>query len=99
MAILEAMAARLPILLTAGCNFPQAAQSGAAVQVLPEARDTERGLRQLLEMSDGERHAMGNRGRQLVEKGYSWDVVAGEMMKIYQWLSGGGSRPDVVQDA
>jgi glycosyltransferase involved in cell wall biosynthesis len=93
------MAARLPVVLTPGCNFPQAAVSGAAIQVQPEARDIERGLREILSMSDAQRHEMGQRGRMLVERDYSWDGVAEQMIQVYRWISGGGSPPSSVERA
>jgi poly(glycerol-phosphate) alpha-glucosyltransferase len=97
MAILEAMAARLPVMLTPGCNFPQAVRAGAAIEVQPDASDTQRGLRQLIDMNDTDRRAMGQRGRALVESHYSWDALASQMMQLYRWMSGGGPPPGFVQ--
>jgi glycosyltransferase involved in cell wall biosynthesis len=99
MAILEAMAARLPVLLTPGCNFPEAVHAGAAIEVQPTAADTQRGLRELLSMSDEQRRAMGERGRILVERHYTWTAVAAQMMELYRWMRGGGSPPAFVEPA
>jgi glycosyltransferase involved in cell wall biosynthesis len=99
MAILEAMAARLPVLLTPGCNFPEAMHAGAAIEVQPTAADTQRGLRELLSMSDEQRRAMGERGRILVERHYTWTAVAAQMMELYRWMRGGGSPPAFVEPA
>jgi glycosyltransferase involved in cell wall biosynthesis len=97
MAILEAMAAGLPAVITTGCNFPEASSSGAAIEVEPNAAATEKGLRMLLEMSDVQRRAMGQRGRQLVEQRYTWDAVAMQMIELYAWLAGSGAQPAFVQ--
>jgi glycosyltransferase involved in cell wall biosynthesis len=97
MAILEAMGARLPVLLTPGCNFAEAVRAGAALEVKPDALDTERGIRELLAMTNHQRGSMGERGRLLVEQRFTWDSVATQMMQLYQWMSGGGSPPDFVQ--
>lgn len=96
MAILEAMAARLPVLITPGCNFPQAVEQGAGVGVTPDAQGTEQGLRRMIQMSDQQRRDMGDRGRQLVEGNYTWDAVAGQMIQVYQWMQAGGSPPPTV---
>lgn len=96
MAVLEAMGAGLPVLLTPGCNFGEAAKAGAAVEVEPEVQGTELGLRRLLGMSDEERSEMGTRARALIETGYTWDRVAERMLAVYRWLAGGGSRPREV---
>jgi poly(glycerol-phosphate) alpha-glucosyltransferase len=82
MAVLEAMAAGLPVVLTPGCNFPQAAASGAAIEVEPETQSLQRGLRELLSMSDTQRCEMGRRARELVQRDHSWDRVATQMMQL-----------------
>ena len=59
MAVLEAMACSLPVLLTPQCNFPEAAASGAAVEVEPNVGSVESGLRRVLSLSVAERKKMG----------------------------------------
>ena len=56
MAVLEALACRLPCLITTACHFPELAGAGGAVVVEPTADDVTRGLRELLE-----RHLGGTR--------------------------------------
>jgi poly(glycerol-phosphate) alpha-glucosyltransferase len=97
MAVLEAMAARLPVVLTPGCNFPEAAAAGAALEVQPTVADTERGLRALMSMPEQSRRAMGYRGRRLVETRYTWDAVARETIEIYRWLAGVAAVPSFVE--
>jgi len=96
MAVLEAMACGLPVLITPGCNFPEVAERGAGVVVEPTAEATERGLRQLMALTDSERRAMGQRGRQLIEEKYTWDKVAKQMIQVYEWLLGGGAPPECM---
>jgi poly(glycerol-phosphate) alpha-glucosyltransferase len=97
MAILEAAAAGLPILLTRECNFPELAKANAAVEILPEASAIESGLRQILEFSDEQRKIMGERGRELVKKFYTWPVIAGQMRKVYEWLAENATMPETVK--
>jgi glycosyltransferase involved in cell wall biosynthesis len=97
MAVLEAMAARLPVLITPGCNFPEAEEAAAGLQVEPTEDDTARGLHDLLALSDAERDQMGRNGRALVEREYTWERVALQMMDLYRWLLGGGQAPEWVQ--
>jgi glycosyltransferase involved in cell wall biosynthesis len=98
MAVLEALACRLPTLLTPGCNFEEAVAAGAAVEVSPNVEGTENGLRQLLSLGDGERQAMGQRGRALIEQSYTWDRVAEQTLALYAWLCGSGPRPATVME-
>ena len=99
MAVLEAMACRLPVLLTPGCNFPEVAGNEAGILVDPTVDGTEKGLRALLSMSDAERANMGRNGRNLVERAYTWDQMALRMRDLYQWLAGGGTPPSSVEIA
>ena len=99
MAILEAMAARLPVLLTPGCNFPEAVEAGAAVSVEPNEVSTAAGVNKLLSMSDEARREMGERGRALVERDYTWDRIAGKMLETYEYILGRKPRPDWVKEA
>ncbi len=94
MAVLEAMAARLPCLITTACHFPEA--ENAAVIVEPELDAVERGLRALLERTPQERLRLGRKGRALVEAGYTWDRQAQKLASVYQWLAGGGPIPECV---
>lgn len=97
MAILEAMACRLPCLITTACHFPEAAAAGAAITVEPRQDDVTRGLRELLERDPSERADLGRSGRRLVETDYTWDRQAHRLASIYDWLAGGGPAPDCVE--
>ena len=99
MAIIEALACRLPVLLTPGCNFPEAVTAGAAISVNPTIDGCEHGLDQLLSQSPEQLRGMGTRARQLIESRYQWDVVAQETLKLYHWLISGGPSPEFVQTA
>jgi len=98
LALLEAMGARLPVLDTPGCNFPEAAQAGGAIETPATEEGSLEGLSQLLAMSDEERRAMGQRGRALVERDYGWETVAQKMKSVYAWCDGSGPKPDCILD-
>jgi glycosyltransferase involved in cell wall biosynthesis len=99
MAVLEAMAAGVPVLVTPGCNFGEIAAQHVGVIVDPTARDVERGLRELLALSDSERAQMGAHGHALVESHYTWDLAAQKLADLYAWLYGGGPAPPFVEFA
>jgi glycosyltransferase involved in cell wall biosynthesis len=98
MAILEALACRLPSLITTACHFPELGEAGGAIVVEPEEESVLRGLRGLLERSRDERRRMAEIGRALVERGYTWDRQARKLIGVYEWLSGGGPRPEAIAD-
>lgn len=88
-AILEALASRLPVIITPACNFPEVALQNAGVEVEPTVSSTLEGLRALTLLSDSQRQAMGRNGRDLVDAHYSWERIAGRMKALYQWLRDG----------
>jgi glycosyltransferase involved in cell wall biosynthesis len=97
MAILEALACRLPCLITTACYFPEVAAVGGAVVVEPTPDDVTRGLREMLEREPEELATLGRNGRCLVEREYTWDRQAERLAAIYEWLLGGGTPPDWVE--
>jgi len=96
MAILEALANRLPAVFTTACHFPEAAAADAAVVVEPQAEALTLALRELMERSPAERRALGANGRRLVEADYTWDQQAARLASVYAWLSGGGAPPECI---
>ena len=49
-------------------------------------------------MTDTERQEMGKRGYRLVEVNFSWPRIAKEMLAMYQWILGQGSKPGSVKE-
>jgi glycosyltransferase involved in cell wall biosynthesis len=96
MAVLEALACRLPVLITTACHFPELGSAGGGLVVEPTSASVTAGLRNLLGRSPAERAALGLRGRALVEQRYTWDQQARRLSEVYRWLSDGGSPPEAV---
>jgi poly(glycerol-phosphate) alpha-glucosyltransferase len=97
MAILEAWSYGLPVLMTPECNIPEGFEAEAALHVDPDPSSIARGVRQLSSMSQGERAAMGARGRALVEEQFTWPRVAEQMHGVYRWMLGEAGRPSCVR--
>lgn len=82
MIVLEAMAAGLPLLISPGCNLPEAPRSGAGLEVEPQPELLTEALKTLLE--DTPRRArMGDAARQLVKTRFTWDSVAEKLEALY----------------
>ena len=99
MAVLEAWAHALPVLLTPECNLPEAFAEGAGLPVAAEPGDLARGLGELVGMTDAQRREMGDRGRRLVAERFTWGRVAAQMRTVYDWVLGGGRPPAWVLTA
>jgi glycosyltransferase involved in cell wall biosynthesis len=97
MAVLEAWAYELPVVMTPECNLPEGFEAKAAIQTKTSGNEIARSLGKLWEMSDAERTAMGKRGRALVEERFTWKKAAEQMKSVYEWVLGRGARPDCVR--
>ena len=95
-AVLEAWSYKLPVLITPECNIPEGFDAEAAIRIGAEFEKIAAGISQLIAMTDSERQSMGARGKQLVEKKFSWNEIAREMYSVYQWMLGLGEKPDCV---
>lgn len=83
MSILEALAAGQPTLISPGCNMPEVAEIDAGRVVEPNPNAVERGLRELMALSDVERTDMGARGRKLLRERFAWDVLIPKYVEMY----------------
>ena len=93
MAVLEAWAYGIPVLMTDHCNLPEGFAGGAAIRIGTEVPGIAGGLRELFQGSPGDLEAMGGAGRTLVEEQFTWPKVAAQMKEVYEWMLGGGTRP------
>ena len=96
MTVLEAWAWAKPVLMTPECNLPEGFGAGAAYQIGTGPEEIAAGLKQVIEMSDDDRRAMGNRGRNLVATKFSWPQIGEQMRSVCDWALGGGPRPEVM---
>lgn len=97
LAALEALAHRVPVLLTRACNFPEAAACGAGVETGNGLDELASALRALIASAPDTRRAMGERGRRLVERAYTWESVARKLTAAFTWILGRAERPDFVR--
>lgn len=97
MAALEALAHRVPVLLTRACNFPDAAACGAGVETGNSLDEFASALRAMTASAPDTRRAMGERGRRLVERDYTWESVARKLTLAFAWILGRAERPDFVR--
>lgn len=75
-AILEAMACRVPVIATRTCNFPELASKGGGWLCDPELQSVTDALNDALAASESERADRGLAARRLVEERYTWRTIA-----------------------
>jgi glycosyltransferase involved in cell wall biosynthesis len=96
LAILEAMACSLPVIITKACHFPEVQTARAGVIAGADIEALEAALKSMLGMSASERREMGAKGKALVERDYTWSRVARQTEVLYEWILRGGAKPDFV---
>jgi len=97
MAVLEAWSYAKPVLMTPECNLPEGFSAKAAIRVGSSSDEISAGLKELVEMSDNDRAAMGTRGRTLIETTFSWPRIGQQMRAIYDWVLGSGAPPETIR--
>ena len=91
MAILEAMACQLPVVISDQCHFPEVAEVGAGQIVPLDANAVAKALESVLSNA-AERTRMGNAGRELVKSRYTWPKVAEQFLALYRRLAPGAGK-------
>jgi poly(glycerol-phosphate) alpha-glucosyltransferase len=97
MTALEAWSYAKPVLMTAECNLPEGFDANAALRIGSSSSEIAAGLKQLIEMSDDDRAAMGDRGRTLVGTKFSWPRIGQQMRAVYEWMLGDRAPPETIR--
>ncbi len=95
-AVAEALSYGLPVITTTGAPWKEIVTNRSGWWVEPAVEPIANAIREAVSLSDLERHEMGQRGRCMVEREFSWYKIGGEMLRVYQWMTGLGPKPDCV---
>ena len=102
-AVLEALSAGVPVVVTPGCNLPEVAAAAAGIEVQADVASTAEALSRLA--TDAElRSKMGSNARKLAHERFSWDGVAQQVIEVCasvttRTLSSSVPQPDMERDA
>lgn len=86
-AILEAMSAGLPVLITDQCHLAEVEKWNVGRVVLPTVDGLVEGLRNLLAQDDNVLLAMGRAAKDRTTMEFSWDRIACRLSKVYNELA------------
>ena len=84
-AVMEAMAARLPVIITTGCEFPEVSEREAGLVVEADDAAVAAAISRLL-ADENLRKRMGRQGNKLVNERYTWQATADTMVDLYKGL-------------
>jgi len=96
MVILEAWAYSKPVLMTPECNIPEGFTANAAIRITPSAESIAQGLANLFRHPPSDLRSLGQRGRDLVQRRFTWPKIADEMSAVYRWVLGDGTPPTTI---
>lgn len=80
-ALLEAMACRLPVIATHGCNLPEIEQAGAGWLCESDAESIADAIKHLMYASESGIEQRGTAGRRLVEERFEWSRAAEPLLQ------------------
>lgn len=95
-AVLEALAMGVPVIVTEQCHFPEVKEQHCGLVIQPDVEQVEQALTEFLRMPPEQAVHMGQLGKELIEKRFSWPVVGKQMADVYAWLLG-GPKPTTIQ--
>ena len=99
MAVLEAWASGLPVIMTPQCGLSEGFASGAAIETSTHPEDIAEAIATIARMSSAARRKMGRAGLDIVKERYSWTNIAATFRLVYMWIAGCGPIPDCVVGA
>ncbi len=95
-AVLEALAAGIPVVVTTSCHIPEVTLNRCGWVIKPAIGPLEQAFREFLSLSPKELHDLGRNGQDLARKRFHSSVVGNQMAQVYNWLEG-GSKPSAVE--
>ncbi|MFH0965709.1 MAG: glycosyltransferase [Planctomycetota bacterium] len=87
--VLEALASGVPVLASDATPWKILDEIDAGCSVPPRAAPLADALASLLALSPAKLHNMGERGRALVLRDYTWDIVVRKLMTVYDCVLAG----------
>lgn len=96
MTVAEALGHGTPVIVGRGAPWAGIEEHRCGWWVEPTAGALAAALDAALRLSDAERDAAGQRGREWIERDFSWTDAGRRMRSVYDWLCGLGPMPACV---
>jgi len=93
----EALASGVPVITTKGAPWSWLLSHRCGWWVDIGVEPLAAAISEATQCTTSELHAMGERGRRLVEERFSWPKIAQQMKAVHEWVLGGGPRPEWVE--
>ena len=97
MVVGEALQNEIPVIASTGTPWEDLQTHQCGWWVNHDIETLAQTIQQAILLSDEELQQMGQRGRQLIKEKYSIEIVAKQMIQLYDWVINGGVKPEFVQ--
>ena len=94
--VLEGLGAGVPVLTTKGTPWSDLTRHDCGWWTDISAESLGDALSHALSKSRADLREMGCRGQALVQQKYDWSIIADKTIRLYDWLTKGGTHPDFV---
>ncbi|MDR9395515.1 MAG: glycosyltransferase [Roseovarius sp.] len=95
--IAEALAHEVPVITTRHAPWPGLPDHDCGWWIDLDDRPLHAALAGATALPRAALHEMGARGRTWMQQDFGWDGVAEQMLKVYQWVGDGGTRPTFIE--
>ena len=96
-AVAEALSCRTPCIVTKGAPWSGLPSHDCGWWVNNAEAAIEAAMREAVALPPERLEEMGSKGRDWMERSFSWNEIAERMVKCYEWLLHGGRVPDDVE--
>lgn len=96
MIITEALIVKTPVMASLGTPWEELNSHHCGWWVNNDVQTLAQTIEKTLSLSEEDRNAMGERGKQLIIDKYSDIQVASQMKQLYEWVLNSGEKPDFV---
>jgi glycosyltransferase involved in cell wall biosynthesis len=94
--VAEALSYGVPVITTKGTPWQGLVKNRCGWWVELGVRPLSEAIQAAILLTDAERYAMGRRGRCFVAEAFSFNVIALEMLAVYEWIRGIGAKPSCI---
>ncbi|MEI7912979.1 MAG: glycosyltransferase [Verrucomicrobiota bacterium] len=96
--IAEALSCEVPVITTHATPWQELESHACGWWIDTGVDPLVEALRQAFAMDPADLHAMGVRGRALIEQNYTWKPIGKSMIEVYEWMVGQRPKPACVID-
>ncbi len=96
--VAESLAHKTPVITTHHTPWTELPKQKCGWLVADSETDLRLALTEAMSMSPATRQAMGNNGEDLVRRHYSLEAVCDNILRVYEWMVNGRTKPDCVLD-